>query len=180
MPSFDRYPQEAALIGKLVTGYGELEYILALTVRWIINDQDVAIRWLYKSRGESQRISTAEALTYHVLRRHRHEATFAEAINGMRHCLAIRNQYAHATWVDSVSQGLKFTSMEGVVHQDGTASPSKLRMRRVSEAHLVRQEAYFVYVQHQFEFINFEFQHEGGHISIQPCGAPSKVSRPNL
>ena len=87
VPEFSKFRQEEALIGKLVIGYGELEFALARAVQWIIDDEDIALRWLYKSRGESQRISTAEALTFHVLRGHSLETMFAQAVDAMKHCL---------------------------------------------------------------------------------------------
>jgi hypothetical protein len=179
MPAFERFPQEAELIGKLLTGYGELEFTLAWSVRWIIDDADVAMRWLYKSRGESLRISTAESLTYSTVRGHKHEALWRDALDNLRHCLKIRNQYAHANWVDGPNE-LKFASLEGVVHQQGPVDPTALPTNAVQVSSLRKQEAYFVYVCDQMTFVCYEFQVEGGHRSNHPWTRPSKVSRPNL
>ena len=98
IPAFDRHPREGALVGLLVTGYGELEFMLAWLVAWIISDQDKAFRFLYRSRGESERIMTAEALVAATLYGHRYQSIIDDLFRDLRHCLAIRNRYAHSNW----------------------------------------------------------------------------------
>jgi hypothetical protein len=179
MPAFERYPKEAALVGKLLSGYGELEYTLAWAVRWIINDADVAFRWLYKSRGESQRISTAESLTFAAVRGRKHEGLWREALDNLKHCLKIRNQYAHATWVDHLKE-LMFVDLEDIVHQPGPIDPSALKQKAVRVHSLQKQEAYFCHVADQMTFVCYEFQVEDGSRPNHPWPVPGTVARPNL
>ena len=60
MPGFDRFPAEASIIGRLLAGYGELEFELCRCVAAVTIDLDAAIRAMFKDRGEYKRIQTAK------------------------------------------------------------------------------------------------------------------------
>ena len=179
MPAFASFPQEGALIGSLVVGYGELEIDLALLVRWVIDDEDYAFRTLYGQRGESARITAAQTLTFTALRSHKHKNSFLEIIDALKFCLKIRNQYANSNWVNAPT-GLHFTNVENVCQQPGKAKIGDLSLTAVHLNKLQRQERYFVYTQQLIEWLVFEFQLEHRAISTLPSQAPAKVSRPNL
>jgi hypothetical protein len=179
MPSFASYPQEGALIGALVVGYGELEVMLALLVRWIINDEDCSFRTLYGQRGESARITSAQTLVFTALRGHRHEPLFAKMIDGMRYCLRVRNQYAHSNWVNSPTS-LSFANVENVCQQQGRARLANLKMETVTLKRLLHQERYFLYVSDLIEHLVHEFQRDLGGTSTLYAQAPAIVTRPNL
>jgi hypothetical protein len=53
---FDKFPDDARRIGSLVVGYGEIEFELALVVGAVLKDDDQAIRVLFRTHGEEQRI----------------------------------------------------------------------------------------------------------------------------
>lgn len=179
IPAFDRHPAEAALIGMLMAGYGELEFMLAWLVRWIIDDEDKAFRFLYRSRGESQRIMVAEALIAAPLRGHRYQPDMDGVISDLRHCLAIRNQYAHANWADAPA-GLTFASLEQVIDLPPPISPSGLTMHTATVKGLRLQHRFFCAVGEMIGFLNFEFQVEGGGIASNPFPRPARGKRPNL
>src|ERR1700738_2356229 len=62
MPAFHVYHQEAAIIGRLLAGYGELEFLLCRCVAATLGgDLSKATRILFRSRGEEHRISAADA-----------------------------------------------------------------------------------------------------------------------
>ncbi len=153
--------------------------MLAWLIRWIIDDEDKAFRFLYRSRGESQRIMVAEALIAAPLRGHHYQATIDDLISDLRHCLAIRNQYAHANWADTLDD-LLFTSLEQIVDMEPPLSPSGLTMRKATEKALKFQHRFFCAVGDMFAFLNFEFQVERGGIASNPHPAPAKGKRPNL
>lgn len=48
MPGFDRFPKQGMIIGRLLTGYGELEFELCRCVESVTGDLDAAIRALFK------------------------------------------------------------------------------------------------------------------------------------
>ena len=51
LPAFLRYPDEAAILGRLVAGYGELEYELGECLAVTTVDSDAARRDLFLVRG---------------------------------------------------------------------------------------------------------------------------------
>ena len=44
MPAFLRFPVEAAIIGRLVTGYGEIEYLYAMCLASVSEDEDTIVQ----------------------------------------------------------------------------------------------------------------------------------------
>jgi len=68
MPAFVRYPEEAAIIGRLLAGYGELEFDLCLCVGHARGDMDMAFKAMFRPRGETQRIDIADPIRHNLLR----------------------------------------------------------------------------------------------------------------
>jgi hypothetical protein len=62
MSVFGQFQQEAAVVGRLLAGYGELEFELKSSLRFVIGDMDTATRVVFRTRGEEQRIITADAI----------------------------------------------------------------------------------------------------------------------
>jgi hypothetical protein len=62
LPAFDRFLKEAAILGRILAGYGELEYDLATAMGSALNDDDLAFRLLFRNRGEEQRISIGDII----------------------------------------------------------------------------------------------------------------------
>ena len=62
MPVFIEAPQEAEIIGRLITGYGELEFDLANCLANFTHDNDSAFRALFRVRTESGRLQIATSL----------------------------------------------------------------------------------------------------------------------
>ena len=94
MPAFIRFPQEAAIIGRLLAGYGELEFELSRCLGAALGDDNTAARALFRVRGEKQRILTADALMRHKYHAADLETRYSETIACMHWCRTARNQYA--------------------------------------------------------------------------------------
>src|SRR6266487_462405 len=62
LPSFLRFREEGLIIGRILAGYGELEFEMCDCVFAINNDLDSSIRQLFGRRGELRRIKIAEEL----------------------------------------------------------------------------------------------------------------------
>ena len=62
IPAFRSAPDEAILVGRLLSGYSELELEMWNTVHIVTGDLDQAVRELYGERGEKKRISNARRL----------------------------------------------------------------------------------------------------------------------
>ena len=56
MPCFGRFPEEGSIIGRLLAGYGELEFELCRCVAAINDNMDAAIKAMFRVRGEEKRI----------------------------------------------------------------------------------------------------------------------------
>ena len=95
MPSFLRFPKEAEIIGRLLAGYGEIEYDLSCCLEAAINDGETARRSMFRVRGEKQRIDVADALMRHKYKDSNLLAEYDEAIAATHSCRKIRNQYSH-------------------------------------------------------------------------------------
>ena len=89
MPAFIRFPQEATIIGRLLAGYGDLEFDLCYCVAVARDDFDMAFKSMFRldSIGRSK---------YRELKL---GTQFAEAIAATDYCRRIRNQYAHCTTI---------------------------------------------------------------------------------
>jgi hypothetical protein len=81
------------------------------------NDFDSVLKAMFRTRGESQRIDIADALGRHYYHDHKLGTKFEMAIGAMRHCLRIRNQYAHSVWWDDQSGKLSFANLEEIAKQ---------------------------------------------------------------
>ena len=102
MPAFHRFPNEAAIIGRLLAGYAELEIGLlhCVTVAREEDDFDATLKAMFRIRGETARINVGDALGRQVYDKLGLGADFEMAVSAMRYCLKIRNQYAHCNWYD--------------------------------------------------------------------------------
>jgi hypothetical protein len=139
LPAFLAFPKEAAIIGRLIAGYGELEFEFTQCAGRALGDQETAARALYRLRGEDSRMQVADALMRPSYAKHGLGDAYNTALGSMRFCKSIRNQYAHCHWLPTKA-GLFFTDFE---------KPSKtaegdlmLTFNHVDELLLVRQAPY--------------------------------------
>ncbi|MGJ0508214.1 MAG: hypothetical protein ACR652_14065 [Methylocystis sp.] len=112
MPVFRHHSDEGAIIGRIITGYGELEFVMSLCVGEALNDRDLAMRVLFSLKSESARIDLGESLSRNEIKANGLEASYFEAVAAMRYCRALRNQYAHSHWAFFPKEGVFFSNME--------------------------------------------------------------------
>jgi hypothetical protein len=108
MPAFIRFPQEATIIGRLLAGYGDLEFDLCYCVAVARDDFDMAVKSMFRPRGEKQRIDIADSIGRSKYRELKLGTRFEEAIAATHYCRRIRNQYAHCKWHDDKTGSLGF------------------------------------------------------------------------
>jgi hypothetical protein len=109
---FLKFPEEAAIIGRLSAGHTMLELDLMNCVQVVRDDLDAILKAMFRVRGETARIDIADALGRHFYDDRGLGTEFAMAIGAVRHCLKIRNQYAHCIWYDDYSGKLAFSNIE--------------------------------------------------------------------
>jgi hypothetical protein len=145
--SFDRFRDEAALVGKMLAGYADLEIDLMHCVNSVRHNTDEVLRAMFGERGEARRINLARDLGRQLFEAIHLQAEFALVIAGMHYCRLIRNQYAHCVWWDDNTPRLAFAAVEDIATQD-VAIPAQLgdlAPDHVTVEALENQLAYFNY-----------------------------------
>lgn len=181
MNAFKTFPDEAAIIGRLLAGYGELELMLCLCAASARQDFNMVFKAMFRPRGESQRIDIGDALGRDLFRIHKLETQFSEAVSDMRYCLKIRNQYAHCYWSDGFGRQLGFVEME---ERAKSAKPIdaiwQVPSMDIDVPTLNEQEAFFFRTGRCFSFLTNEIDVREGRLSTNPFLIPPKVKRPPL
>lgn len=109
-----KFQRERNVIGRLLVGYGEMELDLCHCIAMGIDDLDMALKAMFRPRGETSRIDIAEAMGQKVYTSLALSKPFDEAIGAMRFCLKLRNRYAHSHFYDDNSGSLAMVSLEEI------------------------------------------------------------------
>lgn len=162
-PTLSLYPKEAAIIGRLVVGYGALEVDLMWVLGATLEDKNIATRVLFRNRGEEQRIAVADALIRPKFAALGYDDRWAATIDAMRHCKIIRNQYAHSIWFSTrfedgkvQPEPIRFVALESAVQ---SSTPVEVQTWKAITVELLsKQEAFFIntrqwlcHLQHVYE-----------------------------
>ena len=104
--------------------------------------------------------------------------------NGMRHCLEIRNQYAHWVWWDDRTGRLAFANVEDLTkYKSRVTGFGKLKAHHVDATLLKAQETYFVYADDLLLWVNYEGRFKRGKLGdarLNPVNRPKDVKQPKL
>jgi hypothetical protein len=181
-PALDRFDQEAAIIGRLLTGYSAIEYQLCLCAGMGGGDVAKAIVALFIKRGETRRVRCAEELGQSFYDAAGLGDEYAAAINDTLHCVGIRNQYAHCIWHDDKSGRLAFAHMEEIAAPSGPgADPGNLTFHYVDVLILEHQAAFFFFVKDTLNYLNHRKRQLAGEVSSAAAiRIPTAIERPRL
>ncbi len=176
------FPEETTILGRILSGYGELEMDIAFLLQFALSDdRDVAFKSLFGIRGETPRIDVADNLMRRRYKEVGLGGDYGEAIGSMRHCLKIRNQYAHCHWVRNLACGLCLVNLEEVGCSEAEVDLGALAQKRVSLMLLREQESFFAYTQSMFGYVNYAYRTAIGTMQINPMSRPVKPpKRPAL
>jgi hypothetical protein len=180
LPAFLRYPNEGLIIGRILAGYGELEFEMCECLFTTNNDVDLSIKHLFSQRGELRRIKIADGLmrTKYAdagLGNTAYESFMAD----MDWCRGIRNQYAHCNWYDKEGEGLSFVDLEATANLVITNKRSLGEQRCcVDVALLIEQESFFKYVQRGFWYLAASYREKAGGPCNEGVKLPPQRSRP--
>lgn len=182
LSELDEFPDEAAIVGRLILAYGELEWTLSLCLAAVLDDAtwnerlNRAGRTLYRARGEEHRINVADALMRDRFKLAGLDPPYSEFIGDLRYCKRIRNQYAHCHWrVDENSLTL-FSFEEGAKSNDDfTMQPYSLTLPV-----LKAQEAFFSFVWTGMMLLYRHYAHFAGHDKGELFAFPKKLDRPPM
>lgn len=179
--AFFKFTNEAALIGRMLAGYAELEIDLMHCVQVVRDDFDTVLKAMFRTRGETQRIEVADAFG----RQYYHDlglgTQFEMALGGVRYCLRIRNQYAHCNWWDDFSGKLAFANLEEVAKENTRINGlTSLTTHHVDIVLLQEQMSYFEYTDQLLEWTNYEGRTLAGKPTRQNRNAPKQLKQPPL
>jgi hypothetical protein len=181
LPAFAKFPDEAAIIGRLLAGYSKLEISLMNCVHVIRDDFDTVFKAMFRVRGETQRIDIADAFGRQFYRRHHLGTQFETAVAAVRYCLKIRNQHAHCVWYDDLSGKLAFTNLEETAEKhEFTKDLMTLKIFYVDMPLVQEQEEYFFYADILLGWVNFEGRRRVGKKSIPSMPTPRQMTQPLL
>ena len=179
--AFQDFPAEAALVGRMLAGYADLEIDLMNCAKAVRVDLDLALKTMFRSRGNAQRIDIADALArqpYHALGI---GADFEATISAVRYCLRIRNLYAHCTWWNDNSRQLAFANLEELAKEDAVVVDLHgLMVHHVTVPHLQGQFAYFEYADNLLIWLIQEGNTRAGRPALPNPVHPAPVAQPQI
>jgi hypothetical protein len=181
MPAFRRFPNEAAVIGRLLAGYAELEIDLLHCVSVARDDFDAVLKAMFRARGETPRINVADALGRQLYQGLGLATEFETAVSAMRYCLRIRNQYAHCNWYDDRSGRLAFVNVEEIATGNQLITGfDNLTRYYIDVPTLEEQELYFDHTDALLTYANYQGRFQVGKINVQPIAKPAEMRQPPL
>jgi hypothetical protein len=181
MPAFRRFPEEAAVIGRLLAGYAELEIDLLHCVSVARDDFDATLKAMFRIRGETARINVADALGRQLYHRLGLGTDFEMAVSAMRYCLKIRNQYAHCNWYDDNTGRLAFVNVEEIANENQPISGFEgLTRHYIDVPTLAEQEQYFGYTDALLTYANYEGRFRVGKLQRNVFSKPAQINQPRL
>jgi hypothetical protein len=160
LPTLRHFPKEEQIIGRLVVGYGELEFLFHCCVGAALQDEDAAFRALFRIRGEATRIDVGDALMRQQYSATKLRDRYNEMIGAMRFCKTVRNQYAHAHWRGDKDGWVSFAALEQAAKSH--AGTPTIAFTPIKLPVLTQQEEYFVYTAQTLQHLWPEYEHLTG------------------
>jgi hypothetical protein len=140
IPAFHRCEVEAAIIGRIMGGFGELELGLGFCVSYAVEGKrDDVLCEIFRVWNAGPRIDRTEKLGINRMRELGLEGEFAHVLKQVRHSLQIRNNYSHCHWGD-VDGRLFFTKLQEAAKMNGFP----LKWREINRELLQLQEGFCV------------------------------------
>ncbi len=171
------FPAETAILGRILAGFGEIEYATARCVGGILNDEAAATRALFRLTGGDVRLQVADAILRPSLESAGLKDEYEAALGALRCSKTIRNQYAHAHWLPTAG-GLYFTDLSKAAK---TATGELIfAMRHIDVPLLHQQENYMEYARDWMMFLHAEHERRAGRSASHNRKAPKIIDKPPL
>lgn len=179
--AFTKFPEEGALVGRILSSYTDVELCLMHCVKAAREDLDTVLKAMYRARGETQRVDIADAFGRQTYRELDLGTQFEMAVGAVRHCMKIRNQYAHCVWWDDGTGELAFTNLEELARVNDFVDDLRgVHIRHVSVALLGAQTDYFDYAESLLIWVLHEGNKKAGRPAIQTLAKPHALTPPAL
>jgi hypothetical protein len=175
-PAFERFPAEASLVGQILSAFGELEITVCRNAGQALQSFITVMRTLYKLRMTSSRMDVADGLSRPTFAAYDLGADYDSTMIMVRHCLKIRNQFAHCNWADHPTSGLFFADLETSAQNENFEHFFK----HIDQPILTEQLEYFRITLEWLEFINHELAVKLGKLSSHVWPRPPAPTQPPL
>lgn len=181
LPAFQDFPDEAGLIGRMLAGYADLEIDLMHCAKAVRDNLDLALKAMFRGRGNSQRIDIADAIARQPYVDLGLAAEFDTAIAEVRVCLRIRNLYAHCTWWNDNSGQLAFANLEELAKGNAVvADLHALTVNHVTVPHLQQQFDYFEHADQMLIGVLQEGNRRAGRPAHPGIAIPTAMAAPAI
>lgn len=175
-PALRRHPEEAAIVGRIVLAYGELELLVAECLAEFLHSTDGARRVMFRTVGETARIRVADALMRFFYVGHGLEGEYGLAMGAMEECIGLRNQYAHCQWADDIRHpGLFFTNLQDPAK---SATSFDLWFKHLDVEVLSVQESFVNYTASALQYLKYECRLRTGQIRAHAFPKPAARKPP--
>jgi hypothetical protein len=176
-PAFDRFPVEAKLVGLILSSFGELELTICGCAQAALQANDSSIlKTLYRLRATSSRIDVADGLMRLAYIEHGLIDRYDEALKMLKHCLTIRNQFAHCNWADHDYAGLFFADLQSSAKNKEFSHS----YRHVDPPLLNSQFDFFKLTLQWLRFLDHEMAVKQGRLSAHVWPEPPSSTLPPL
>lgn len=176
---FDQFPAEREAIGRMLIAYGEIEFGLLTCVGAALDgDLDIAVRILFRARGESARIEIADAIVRPAFAKVDLAGKWSNAYGAAKVCKNIRNQYAHCHWLPQIDGTMTFLDLDQDSRQ--TEGEIKLSRKAISAELVAEQQRYFEYCLDLFWFLEPEYRKRAGLKLVSEFDEPKSIPAPRL
>jgi hypothetical protein len=176
-PAFLAFPSEAAIIGRIVIAFGELELMLAEMAGKITGPKDAILRMVYGMRMTSARVDACDELIREPLLTCGLEDHYSKSMAAVRFCLKMRNTFAHCHWGHNTQAGLFYTNL-----QDAAERPSGFayHWKHVDVALLEEHEKYLNNTQEMLWYLDHEQALRRGVLKSHVWPKPPDIPQPSL
>lgn len=179
IPAFDAFPDEAMRIGRILAGYAQVEIDLLNCVAVIRKDMDSTLKAMFRTRGETARILIADGMGRQAYHHVKMGAEFETAIGAVKHCVKIRNNYAHCIWHNDHSGRLSYLNLEELAEKNAPVNDlRKAKYYYVDIPLLEKQEEFFSYTSSCLVWVNFEGRRLAGTMSSHMLSKPAQIQPP--
>jgi hypothetical protein len=180
-PAFHRHPIEAAIVGRLLSAFGELEFLfIEHARRATASDRSSFLRAMYRLRATSACIRAADAFIRPVCDRFQLGNEYYTIKKAVDYCLKLRNQFSHCNWVDDpnvVNSGILFIDLEEAFED---FQDDELHWKPIDRTILTIQEEFFVYTLESLRWLNRELMTRHGILSENNWPKPPVLEPPPL
>ncbi len=173
---FQKYPEEEAVVGRILLSWSEIEFDLAALLGDVLQDGNAAVRTLYRLRGPDMRLQVADALLRPAFSEIALLTEYQNAFAALNFSKRLRNQYAHSHWIDG--NGLFFFDLESGAKTRG--GDVIVTYRPINAQLLRKQEEYLHYTSRWLWFLQNAYRNKAGVSPSQTVPAPTIVPQPPL